>query len=426
MKVSPRLLTAVLVLLAASLACRVDVQLTDEPGAPDLPTEEAPTTAPIEEATASPTHTTQPPTAEPEDKGMSYTPSGFLMAVNDGAALNVYNNQGQMTGGIQTPGMGLYSSTNLHVAGPAPGGVVNVPVVFMAFDENNLIRVNSGGQMQTLVTDPELSYLVGAAGQPVFAYTVARWNGEALVSYLNARTIDGGGASWDMERTDPQSYAVQPLAVQAEDNQPRGVWFSLMPWGIGGDIVFSPRKGLYYLDLQAGGTQNMYLSEEFSPQGFSPDLTWIAYTPTNFGSAAEGVRILTFYNLYTTERVEIPFRPGSDRGAGNAVFSPDNQFAAWMEGSGWMMAETPNFHSKILVAEINGTIRAEIHDSTIAAVTGTPDATWVQPVGWLDGESLLVEVRGDNWNSPTLVRMKFDGGGLQVMAPGVFAGFIYP
>jgi hypothetical protein len=285
--------------------------------------------------------------------------------------------------------------------------------------------MNAGGEITNLVQDQNLSYMVGAPGSTAFVYTIAQWNGEALVSYLKARTVAGGGASYDMERTDPQSYAVQPLAVQASDSEPHGVWFSLMPYGIGGDIVFAPRRSLYYLDIQAGGTENLYLSEDYNPQGMSPDLTWVAYIPLQ-ANFEEGTTPLTLYNLYSTQRVEIPLRPGSNRGAGNAVFSPDNQYVAWMEGSGWMMAETPNFHSRVLIADINGNILADLPDSAVAAVTGTPQATWVQPVGWLDAETVIVEVRGDNWNKPTLVSVRFDGSNMNVLTNGVFSGFIYP
>mgnify|MGYP006303821269 CR=1 FL=1 len=229
-----------------------------------------------------------------------------------------------------------------------------------------------------------------------------------------------------LERVDPTSYAVQPLAVQASGGQVEGVWYSLMPWGIGGDIVFAPRKGLYYLDISAGGTEELFLTEDYNPQGISPDLTWIAYMPADYGFVEEDSANLTLYNLYSTVMVEIPLRPTSDRGAGYVVFSPNNQYVAWMEGSGWMMAETPNFHSKVLIADINGNILAELNDRDVATVAGSPNATWVEPVGWLDGETLLVEVIADDWNNRTLVKMRFDGSQMSVLATGQFAGFIYP
>jgi hypothetical protein len=425
MKPSPRIILAIMTIVLVSLACRVDIQLTDEPPTFTPIQQELSENPPTEYPTVHPTITAQPPTVEPETAASPWAPAGFLAAMDDGNQVNVFNTQGQLTGSIQTPGMNFYNQGGVHVAGDSPGGVVDDPALFLSYADNFAVRMNAGGEITNLVQDQNLSYMVGAPGSTAFVYTIAQWNGEALVSYLKARTVAGGGASYDMERTDPQSYAVQPLAVQASDSEPHGVWFSLMPYGIGGDIVFAPRRSLYYLDIQAGGTENLYLSEDYNPQGMSPDLTWVAYIPLQ-ANFEEGTTPLTLYNLYSTQRVEIPLRPGSNRGAGNAVFSPDNQYVAWMEGSGWMMAETPNFHSRVLIADINGNILADLPDSAVAAVTGTPQATWVQPVGWLDAETVIIEVRGDNWNKPTLVSVRFDGSNMNVLTNGVFSGFIYP
>jgi len=252
------------------------------------------------------------------------------------------------------------------------------------------------------------------------------WANDQLISRMYARNIQGGGATWSYERADPEIFATIPLAVQAANDQPQGVWYSLMPYGIGGDIVFPPHKGLYYLDLAAGGTENLYLANDFNPVGLSPDLNWVAYAPADNGFVSGENPWLTLYNLYTTVSIDIPINPASDRGAGYAVFSPDNKFVAWMEGSGWMMAETPNFHSKVVIADINGNIMAELPDNVLADVAGDPNATWVQPVGWLDLETLIVDVRGDDWANTSLVRVRFDGSNIAYLAPGRFEGLTYP
>ncbi len=433
-----------LLALMFTLACNISVQLTDVPPTPPPPLATVPVEPPVEPTptqvapaptqaapatntpSTPPTATTLPPTAEPTATN-PLIPSGFLVAVSDGNQINAYNAQGQMTGNFQTTGMTLPNDSDAaYVAGSSPEGVVSAPLIFQAFDDTSLIRMNTGGQLQTLLSNAELSYLAGARAQPIFAYATTTWTGNALVSHVYVRTITGGGASWALERSDPQSYAVQPLAMQAADGQPHGVWYSLMPWGIGGDIVFPPRKGLYYLDLTAGGTENLYLADDFSPQGLSPDLTWVAYMPAEFGFIEGGGANLTLYNLYSTASVNIPLRDGSNRGAGYVVFSPDNQRLAWMEGSGWMMAETPNFHAKVLIANINGNLLAELPDDRFDALTTSGDASWVQPVGWLDAETLVVEVRADDWNEVALARVRFDGSEISFLAQGQFAGFLYP
>jgi hypothetical protein len=199
-----------------------------------------------------------------------------------------------------------------------------------------------------------------------------------------------------------------------------------MPHGIGGDIVYPPHMGLNYVDMTAGNSDTLFLTSDFNPVGLSPDLTWIAYMPADSGFVQGGNVNLTFYNLYTTVMIEVPLRSSSDRGAGYAVFSPDNQYVAWMESSGTQMAEVPTFHSKVMVADISGNIILELDDNVIASYTGTPNATWAQPVGWLDGEYLLVQVRGENWLDVSLMRVRFDASDIAFLAPGEFAGFFYP
>jgi hypothetical protein len=436
MKTTSRLLIALIVLLLASLACSVDIQLTDEPPteappavqpATMTPVKQSPTEIPPTDAPTVPASVTaQPPTVEPAPAASPYTPSGFLMAAPAGNSVTVYTRDGQPTGSFQAPGLNLGPSSNLHVAGSAPGGVIQSPVIFSAFDDTAKIKQNLNGQISDLIVNQDLGYLAGADGQNAWVHTTVSWNGDALVSKLYAHGPGGGGDSPLLERVDPTSYAVQPLALQASAGEPMGIWYALMPWGIGGDIVFPPRQGLYYLDITAGGTENLFLTEDFSPQGLSPDMTWIAYIPVDFGAGQGSNTRLTLYNLYSTVMVEIPLRQGSDRGAGYVAFSPDNQRVAWMEGSGWLMAETPNFRSKVIVADINGNIIAELNDQQIASVTGSPNATWVQPAGWLDGETLLVEVIGEDWNNRSLVKMRFDGSQMSVLATGAFAGFVYP
>jgi hypothetical protein len=97
-----------------------------------------------------------------------------------------------------------------------------------------------------------------------------------------------------------------------------------------------------------------------------------------------------------------------------------------MEGSGWTMAETPTFHSRVRIADINGQVTADLADDSFAAIASDPTARWAVPVGWLDGENLLVEVRGDNWNEPALVIVRYDGSDLRYFVSGKFSGLLYP
>jgi hypothetical protein len=197
------------------------------------------------------------------------------------------------------------------------------------------------------------------------------------------------------------------------------VYYTTIPYGIGGDIVFEPRQNLKYLDL-ASYQGSEVLDIGTSPSGFSPDLTWLAFTALHSGP----MRLAPLANLGAA--ITLPLLPDSDRGAGDAVFSPDNQYIAWKEGSGWMMSETPNFHATIRIVTTSGAITAQISDADIAALIGNPSNVWVQPVGWLDNTTLLLEARGDEWNEASLLRVNPDGSGLAYLVPGGFMGFVYP
>jgi hypothetical protein len=215
------------------------------------------------------------------------------------------------------------------------------------------------------------------------------------------------------------------MAVEAENGDPQGVWYTLVPWGIGGDIVFPPRKGLFHLNINNLEHQ-LHLTEDFNPLGMSSDLMLVAYTPADNGFIEGANNRLTIYNLSTQVGTYIDLDPSSNRGAGYAVFSPDKFYLAWMEGSGWQMAEVPDFTSRVRIASIAGAISADIPASTFASAAGDPTVTHVVPVGWLDAENLLVEARGDDWYSPALIKVRYDGSGMTKIGQGSFAGFIYP
>ena len=82
--------------------------------------------------------------------------------------------------------------------------------------------------------------------------------------------------------------------------------------------------------------------------------------------------------------------------------------------------------AKVVIADINGTILAELPDNVLAGFSGDPNSTWVRPVGWLDAETLIVDVRGDDWADTSLVKVRFDGSNIAYLASGQFEGFTYP
>jgi hypothetical protein len=177
-----------------------------------------------------------------------------------------------------------------------------------------------------------------------------------------------------------------PLAVDEVVGVLHGVWFTHRPWGIGGDIVFEPMDGLYFLEAGAS-TPTQILEPGKRPCGLSADRHYVAWTDASTG--------LMVTNLMTGKTLTIPLDPSSDRGAGNCAFSPANNQLAWMEGSGYQMAETPNFTSRIRVVMLfEGGIQEVMNMPTpsynLTDILGAPVAS-LRPQAWLDESRLLLE-----------------------------------
>lgn len=424
-----RLFLALIVLLFVVLGCNLpaEVIITPTPTVVSSPIQaqdiKTHTATPTIEIEITPTQTSEPPT--PSGRVQQYHfPIGFTSASQDGSLITFHDLVGKSMGTVQTPGMSV-TGDHSHVAGPFTGNPQDVPVVYLTFENMGDIKQSLNGQISTVYQGPDAASLRGAYGQNAYVYTTVTWSGSTLDSYFYLRTAYGGGASWVWERRDPESWAMKPLALMAENNEPQAIFYTLEPWGIGGDIVFPPRKGLFQLNLEHA-ENILHLTEEFNPIGLSLDNTVVAYTQVIGNIGAQSQSRITLYNLISGLMVPVDLAPESDRGGGYAVFSPDNQYVAWMEGAGWLMGENPTFHSRVRIANLDGLLLADIPDFDFAGAAGDPTATWAVPSGWLDGETLLVEVRGDDWNNPALVAIHFDGTGMTYLTHGKFLNLLFP
>ena len=439
-----RLLLILAVLGGAVLACRLpgssttpEVSVTETPVyqiVTATPEEsESPNVAPsptVTQNSAQPTDTVPVPTETftappPSPTPVLFSPSGFLTAASDYESVTIYNLLGQALAAVRTPGMSGGGSDNIYVGGSVENTFANVPVVFINMDNQGTIMQNLNGQLSELVLGPDITYLVGLPGEGVFAFTELTYANDALVSELYVYNLAMGGMNWVYERSDENYRSLYPLAIGEVGDTPVDIWTTHRMWGIGGDIVFPPQEGLFQLNI-ASQQEVQVLTPDFNPVGLSPDQRWVAYVPVGQGYGDGNNLQLTLYDLDTTVMVQIPLVPESDRGAGYAVFSPDNSYVAWMEGSGWQMAEVPNFTSRVRIADTDGNILADLPVNILASASGKSNPVWAKPVGWMDSETLIVEIRGDDWNNPALVKIRFDGSGISYLAPGGFAGFVYP
>ncbi len=376
------------------------------------PTQEiAPTEIPVETPTLAPTKIPAPA-----------LPIGVVTEKD--STLSLFDSAGYTLAQVNTPGLSYADENNVHIAGVFSQESNAFPVLYFSFEQNNSLLFVHNGEFATLISTPNFSGLAGAAGEPIIAYTTTEFLNDSLVSDLYVGTTQTlPTAPSILHDSDTEGWGMVALAVDVDAGQPSGVWFSKRPWGIGGDIVFEPRRTLEYLDLESGQGRQI-LGAEANPSAISANRKWVAYTDD--GTVA-GVGTMTIRNLNTGESLNYPLQTAVDqRGAGSATFSPSNQYLAWMEGNGWQMAEMPNFRSVIRIGDLAGNIITEFPDTALAPSSGMSVIQRVEPVGWLDDNTLIVMARGESWDDVLLLKIDIASRIPSFLAKGAFVGFAYP
>ncbi len=401
-------------LLLTILACQVPVlqqpQNVPAAGQPPAPTPPPVITAPAEQPT-------QPAVTVP-----LLLPRGF--AAVSGDTLAFFEKNGAQFAQMQASESIFWEPGRVHLAGSMPPGSQTIPMLFFAFDDGETLRYRDAtGQIFNLMQGQSFISLTGVPAQPVASLAQIEYLDTALRSRIYAGSIQSlPTAAPLLSIDDPEFWAVKPVALDAQNGSPARIWYTRIPYGIGGDIVFEPRKSLSYMDV-ASGQSVQVLGNEASPWDFTADRQWVAYS--KFGEGTPGGMAL--YNLQTGAGTAYsPIAAAEPRGAGDAFFSPGGQRLAWMEGDGWLMADIPNYHATIRVGDLNGNVVAEFPDSFLAASAPAGQASWVQPVGWLDDQTLLIQARGTDWADASVLKVDLATGTAAYLAPGVFIGVIYP
>ena len=319
----------------------------------------------------------------------------------------------------------LGSDLNVDSNTTAPSSKYTLPnesnrVFFYTYQGYALSEYRNPGDIQLRANLPNLVTLVGDGFCDAFSYATTEFASGGTQNALYLATGAGvGSAAPAITELDPRGYAIFPVSVICGQGQPGGVWYAHMPYGIGGDIVFPPYSGLFRLD--AGQPSATLVLDEFQRfSGISDDHSLVAY------SHRDDLTRLLILDVKQNTQVEIPALPGSDRGMGYAVFSPDNSQVAWMEGSGTQMSDTPDFHSVIRLAPSSADVQItkQKTDAEFGAAVGLPKL-WVKPVAWLDNTNLLVEGRGDNWVDAYILKLNTESGAITLFAKGVYLGKYY-
>jgi hypothetical protein len=351
-------------------------------------------------------------------------PKAVFINTNDGIGLTYLNLQGQIITELKTPGINFPNPRNVHIAGSIPSGPIQIPLVYFTFQPEPALMVNTNDQIEVLLKSQYFNGLAGAAGSPVIAFSLLNPKDNILESKLFVSALkDVPQAAAVVTQSDSQnSLAFVPIAVDTQGEKINGVWFTKCPWGIGGDIVFDPFRGLYYYD-HSNGTVKEILDGKQNFQGLSLDRSLAASVDT-VNAGQEFIKIIS---LKANSFTKIMLDASSDRGAGYVNFSPDNRFMAWMEGSGFQMAEAPNFHSRIRIAQLGdvpGLVR-DITDVALAEALGYSMVGKLMPVGWLDSQVLLIEAHQGSWEKSSLVKLDVMTGKLSEFSKGSFVGFGY-
>jgi len=334
-----------------------------------------------------------------------------------------YDFQGQLLGEAQAPNLESQPFQRAAIAGVltySPGPLLP-PLVYYIFENGGELWLSSDNNTSLLKASPNLLNLIGVPGKSIMAYTLLEYSDAGLISRLflgELQTLPT--ADPILVNTNTEIYAIKPLAISLNNGQAVGVWYTTVPYGIGGDIVFEPRKTLNYLD-STNNQITTYLNMSKGPAGISDDQTWVAYTPVDGNGPMSIV-----HNFDFSTSITYPLRDDSDRGSGEAVFSPDNQYVAWREAGGSIADQPSTFHETIRIATLDGNILTEVSDTSLINISGFPEIGWVVPVGWLDAQTLVLEVRASNWDTACIISVKFDGSGLAYIAPGSLVGFLYP
>jgi hypothetical protein len=344
-------------------------------------------------------------------------PVGVFVTTNKDYGLAYCNLQGQTTVEFGIPGLTKLGPDEVVIAGSVSTGPVQVPIIYIENNPEPGLKVNTNDQISPLVSAPSIFKVTGAPGLPVLAYSRVDRQDNGQTYKLFAGTLENiASTSPIVSHFDENiQYVYNPLAVEADDSAIKGVWYTRTPWGVGG-VGFLRNYGLYFYDY-ATGTIKEYLNDSQNFQGLSPDHSKAAI----MDESVAGKPVMKVMDLGTSEIISLDVDPGSDSGGGAVQFSPDNRYIAWMEAGGTTMSDTPDYHSRLRVARIDAApeMVLDLTDEAASKKLGLTEIYSPVPAGWLDGNSLLVNVQGG------LMKLDAASGVFSAFCPGSFVAFAY-
>ncbi|HCM96866.1 MAG: hypothetical protein A2X25_05410 [Chloroflexi bacterium GWB2_49_20] len=352
-------------------------------------------------------------------------PNGITSNTGDGLGVSFFAPDGLALGEIRLPEDTWSARNSMHAAGGNTGRPDFPLVLFRSEFEGNCdecgVWLLNQDQATLLLHINEMEGLVGvpASDQVAFVERTYLLDDNILRSNLYLGNPASLPASEPVLVLDSnESMVLVPVAIAMNAEAPVGIWYTQRPYGIGGEIVFDPQHGLYYLDLATNSSIEI-LSPSSAFSSLSASQTLAAYSAMPPQTAGIVVRTLA-----SNEEVVFQCLPDSDRGAGSAVISPDDIHLAWLEARGSLVDD--NFHATVRVASLDGQSIRDYPQEYFVKAAGLGEEIWVTPLGWLDNTSLLVGVRSMGKDSQSInLRLDTLTDEVSYLAAGVFAGFIY-
>jgi Tfp pilus assembly protein PilZ len=90
------------------------------------------------------------------------------------------------------------------------------------------------------------------------------------------------------------------------------------------------------------------------------------------------------------------------------------------------MPEDQDFYTMIRIASTGGFHLVDIPRKVFDHIASAEKISWIEPVGWLNEQTLVVQVRFEDWNNAALIRVNLDGSNPLYLASGTFVAFLYP
>ena len=356
-------------------------------------------------------------------KSGDFYPQAVVVNNLTGSELTLLDAQGETLDNIPADNSNNLFSDNTIFIRNLGNDASQMPFVYTTYSPQTSIQMHQNGSDQMLRTFDSLGSMAGSRGDQAIAFSEVVNDDYSLNSYLYVGSPDTIGFTTSVYEMEDylQQWVIAPEAVDTVDGQPSGVWYTTTGWGVGGPGMFFPvTRGLYYFDTASASVKE-YLGEDDSLQGLSPDRGLAG----SISTSSYGDHPLTVTNLLTHWRLTFPLKPTSDQGAGYAVFSPDDLHVAWMEVG---KSSYSDYEYNLIVRVGNletGEVELEIDENAAMQALGVNAIDQLQPIGWLDNDTLLMQVRGLDWSNAMLLQMRLSERQLTQFSHGAFVSFIY-